>query len=122
MADVAGAGAFLHGLVLRRPLGLRRRLRSHMSAPSELEVKQALRHSLRKRLMPIFLASQPLSPKEAARLVGEPLSSVAYHVKVLVKFQFLVLHSTEPVRGAQKSYYILNEAILSLDSVRDLMV
>jgi predicted transcriptional regulator len=93
-----------------------------MSLPSDPEVEKALKHPLRKRLVPIYLASQPLSPKEAARLVGEPLSSVAYHVNELVKFRFLVFHSSEAVRGTQKSYYILNDGIPNIRGVKELLV
>jgi predicted transcriptional regulator len=92
-----------------------------MSLPSTSETKQALNHPLRRQLLPIFVANQPLSPREAARLVGEPLPSVSYHVRELVKAGFLVLHSREPVRGALKNYYVPSEDILNLPSVRKLL-
>lgn len=92
-----------------------------MALPSDLEVKKALRHPLRRQLVLILLASQPLSPTEAARLVGEPLSSVAYHMKELVRFRFLVLDSSEAVRGTEKSFYILNDGITDLRGVKELL-
>lgn len=90
-----------------------------MPLPSDAEMKQALGHPLRRQLIPIFVGNQPLSAREAARLVGEPLPSVAYHVKELVRLGILVLHSREPVRGALKNYYVPNEEILELPSIKE---
>lgn len=53
--------------------------------------------------------------------MGEPLPSVSYHVRVLVKLRFLVLYSREPVRGAVKNYYVPNEEILGIPSVKALL-
>jgi predicted transcriptional regulator len=92
-----------------------------MPLPADAQVKQALRQPLRRRLIPVFIENQPLSPREAARLLGESLPSVAYHVRELVKLQFLVLHSREPVRGALKNYYVPNEEILELPSIKELI-
>ena len=92
-----------------------------MSPPSDSDVRQALKHPLRRRLMPIFFANRPLSPREASRLVGKPLSNVSYHIGVLVKYQFLVLHSKEPVRGTEKSYYVPNEEVIDLPLVKNLL-
>lgn len=92
-----------------------------MSLPSPDEARKALKNPLRRRLLPVFIANQPLSPKEAAALIGEPLPSVSYHVKKLVKLHLLVLHSREPVRGAIKNYYVPNEAILDLPSIREIL-
>jgi hypothetical protein len=72
-------------------------------------------------LIALFVANHPLSPREAARLLGQPLGPVAYHVKELVRFHFLVLHSREPVRGALKNYYVPSEEILGLPSVKELI-
>ena len=92
-----------------------------MSRPSDTEANQALRHFLRRRLFRTFVANQPLSPREAASLVGEPLALVSYHVRELVKFNFLILSSREPVRGALKNYYIPNEDVLEIPSVKRLL-
>lgn len=85
-------------------------------------MKQALAHSLRCRLFVIFAARHPLSPREAASLVGEPLTRVSYHVKELVKLNFLFLSGREPVRGALKNYYVPNEEALEHPGVKKLLV
>jgi hypothetical protein len=96
--------------------------KSHMPNLTNAEVAQALRHPLRRRLFSIFVANQPLSPREAAGIVGEPLALVSYHVKQLVEFKFLVLSSREPVRGALKNYYLPNEEVLDLPTVKELLI
>lgn len=92
-----------------------------MPLPADAQVKRALGQPLRRRLIEIFIENQPLSPREAARLLGEPLPPVAYHVRELVKLQFLILHSREPVRGALKNYYVSNEEILELPRIKELI-
>ena len=92
-----------------------------MPLPSSSEMERALRHPLRRQLIAIFIANQPLSPREAASLVGKPLTLVAYHIRELVKLHFLVLHSREPVRGALKNYYVTNEETLELPMVKELL-
>lgn len=76
---------------------------------------------MRRRLLPLFVDNQPLSPREAAGIVGKPMALVSYHVKKLVKFKFLILSSREPVRGALKNYYVPNEDVLDLPAVRRLL-
>ena len=93
-----------------------------MSLPSATEASKALKHPLRRQLIPIFAANEPLSPREAAQLVREPLTLVSYHVKELVKLKFLVLSSREQVRGVLKNYYVLNENVLDLPKVQRLIV
>lgn len=92
-----------------------------MSPPSDSEVKKFLKNPLRRRLLPIFIENYPLSPREAADLLGEPLPTVSYHVKRLVTLKFLILHSREPVRGALKNYYVPNEEILDHPRVKELL-
>ena len=85
------------------------------------EVAQALKHPLRRKLVRAFGAVHPLSPKEASHQIGAPLSDVCYHVRVLVDFGFLALHSKEQVRGAQKNYYVPNREVLNSPKVEALL-
>lgn len=89
-----------------------------MSVLTKVEVAQALKHPLRLRLLPVFFANRPLSPEEASRIIDAPLSDVSYHVRVLVKFKFLVLHHKEPVRGAVKHYYLPTDEVLNSPIVK----
>jgi predicted transcriptional regulator len=91
----------------------------HMSNLTKAEVAQALKHPLRQKLLPVFIANRPLSPKEAAHLLEEPLSDVSYHVKVLVDYGFLVLRAQAQIRGALKSYYLPNDETLNSTFVKE---
>lgn len=92
-----------------------------MPNPTKSEVAQALKHPLRRALLPVFLENRPLSATEAARLIGATLSDVSYHVRVLVEYEFLVLHSTEDIRGAKKSFYLPNDEILGSPIVKEFL-
>ncbi len=92
-----------------------------MPFPSDTEVRRALRHPLRRQLLPIYIGNRPLSPKEASRLVGQRLSTVSYHVRVLVKYRFLILLKQEAARGSTKHYYIPNDEIVSMPIVKELL-
>lgn len=83
------------------------------------EIKQALKHPLRRRLMPAFIANRFLSPKEAADLIEASVTDVAYHVRVLVKYKFLVLRAKGQKRGAQKSYYLPNDELLNSSVLKE---
>ncbi len=45
------------------------------------------------------------SPNELAKELGEGLSQVSYHVKVLKDYETITLVKTEPRRGAVEHYY-----------------
>jgi len=90
-----------------------------MSNLSKADIAQALKHPLRRRLLPAFIANRPLSPKEASRLLKAPLSDVSYHVKVLVEYEFLVLRARAQVKGAVKSYYLPNDEVLNSSIVKE---
>ena len=92
-----------------------------MPALTKVEVAQALKHPLRLQLLPVFIANSPLSPKEASGLIDASLSDVSYHVRVLVKFRFLVLYEEERVRGALKSYYLPNDEVLKSPLVKQFL-
>jgi hypothetical protein len=92
-----------------------------MSALTKVEVAQALKHPLRLQLLPIFIANRPLSPKDASRIIEAPLADVSYHVRVLVKFRFLVLNDKEQVRGAVKRYYLPNDEVVNSQIVKQFL-
>jgi hypothetical protein len=48
---------------------------------------------------------RPWSPRELERELGEGLSQVSYHVKVLHDFELIELVDTQPRRGAVEHYY-----------------
>jgi DNA-binding transcriptional ArsR family regulator len=65
---------------------------------------KALAHPLRADILAI-LNERVASPNELAKGLGEGLSQVSYHVKVLNECECLELVKTEPRRGAVEHYY-----------------
>ncbi len=65
---------------------------------------RALGHPLRADLL-ASLNEKVASPNELAKQLGEGLSQVSYHVKVLLECDCLELVKTEPRRGAVEHYY-----------------
>jgi DNA-binding transcriptional ArsR family regulator len=67
-------------------------------------IAKALSHSLRVQLLTI-LNDRTASPNELAKELGEGLSQVSYHVKVLKDFKMVEMVKTEPRRGAIEHFY-----------------
>jgi DNA-binding transcriptional ArsR family regulator len=65
---------------------------------------KALAHPLRADILAI-LNERVASPNELAKGLGEGLSQVSYHVKVLHQCDCIELVNTEPRRGAVEHYY-----------------
>ena len=65
---------------------------------------RALGHPLRAHALGI-LNERTASPNELAKALGEGLSQVSYHVKVLSECGCIELVKTEPRRGAVEHYY-----------------
>lgn len=68
------------------------------------KVIKALGHPLRQRILQA-LTDRVASPSEVAKEIGEPLSNVSYHFKILVKCKAVELVRTQPVRGALEHFY-----------------
>lgn len=62
-----------------------------------------------------------MSPSQASALVGAPVDRVAYHVRVLADYGFLVLRAQQQVRGALKSYYIPDDRLMDSAVVREFL-
>lgn len=65
---------------------------------------KALSHPLRERIL-AKLNERVASPNQLAQELGEGLSQVSYHVKVLKDFECIELVRTEPRRGAVEHFY-----------------
>jgi DNA-binding transcriptional ArsR family regulator len=65
---------------------------------------KALAHPLRFQAL-IILNERIASPNELSKELGEGLSQVSYHVKVLLDADCIELVKTEPRRGAVEHYY-----------------
>ncbi len=66
----------------------------------------ALRHPLRRRILQAMAEDpQPISPRELATSLDQPLGSVSYHVRVLADCSVLELVGTRQVRGSMQHFY-----------------
>lgn len=73
--------------------------------PTQVLLK-ALRHPLRRQLLRCYLeARKPISPKELATSMKQPLSNVSYHVRELAKFGVVEIAEEEQVRGSVQHFY-----------------
>jgi len=68
------------------------------------DLVKSLAHELRAEILAI-LNELMASPNELAKELGEGLSQVSYHVKVLKDYKVITLVKTEPRRGAVEHYY-----------------
>jgi DNA-binding transcriptional ArsR family regulator len=65
---------------------------------------KALSHPIRMQILTI-LHKRVASPNQIAQELGEGLSQVSYHVKVLREFDCIELVDTKPRRGAVEHFY-----------------
>jgi DNA-binding transcriptional ArsR family regulator len=61
-------------------------------------------HPLRRRIW-YAMTEHPISPRELADELQEPVNDVAYHVRVLRDLGIIELAGTRPVRGATQHFY-----------------
>jgi DNA-binding transcriptional ArsR family regulator len=65
----------------------------------------ALRHPLRRDILRQMASTKAISPRELALALGQPLSRVSYHVRVLADRAAVVLVRTEPSQGSMQHFY-----------------
>lgn len=70
---------------------------------------QVMKHPTRRAALMAYRDKGPIAPVEVALEVRRPISEVSYHSRELLKYGFIELVRTEPVRGATKSYYVATE-------------
>lgn len=100
--------ATIGGVALPAKSKTPKRSKRGKKAKSKRGVNQALvkslAHELRAEILAI-LNERMASPNELAKELGEGLSQVSYHVKVLKDYEVIRLVKTEPRRGAVEHYY-----------------
>jgi predicted ArsR family transcriptional regulator len=78
-------------------------------------------HPLRRRIWYAMAEQRPISPRELADELKEPVNDVAYHVRRLRDLGIIELAGTRPVRGATQHFYrIVRRPYLSNEEVKDL--
>jgi DNA-binding transcriptional ArsR family regulator len=78
--------------------------RAKRASGVDQRIVKALAHELRVEILTI-LNERVASPNELAKELGEGLSQVSYHVKVLKDYECITLVKTVPRRGAVEHYY-----------------
>ena len=99
------------------PVAPKTKPRTNSKRGEKLEQRlfKALAHPLRFQAL-IILSERVASPNELSKELGEGLSQVSYHVKVLLESDCIELVKTEPRRGAVEHYYrATSRAFLSDD-------
>lgn len=69
------------------------------------DLLNALRHPIRRQILREMENGEPASPRELAASIGQPLSNVSYHVRVLANCGVLTLIRTRQVRGSMQHFY-----------------
>ena len=83
---------------------------------------QALEHDLRLRIMRLSIErSGPLTPREASGDLAAPLSSVAYHFKVLAGVKALSPGEPPSAGGAAQCAYSPNPLIFEIPVVKEIL-
>jgi DNA-binding transcriptional ArsR family regulator len=70
---------------------------------------KAMSHPLRRKVLQHIRDKGEKSPVEVSWELAEELHSVSYHVRELLKLDYLERVRTEQVRGAIKSYYVATD-------------
>ncbi len=76
-----------------------------MATTDDSALLSALRHPLRRRILRLMEAEEPISPRQISTQLEHPLSNVSYHVRVLADCSAIALVFTEPVRGSMQHFY-----------------
>jgi DNA-binding transcriptional ArsR family regulator len=79
-------------------------LKRETASAVDSRLAKALAHPLRVQLL-AALNQGVASPNELAKKLGEPLTNVSYHVRMLHDLGCIELVETEPRRGALEHYY-----------------
>jgi DNA-binding transcriptional ArsR family regulator len=77
---------------------------------------KALGHELRRKIMRkcVERPDSPVSPREVSAELGESLSNVSYHVRVLAICEAVTLVDKKPVRGSMQHFYLPSPKFIGL--------
>jgi predicted ArsR family transcriptional regulator len=78
-------------------------------ATGDERLHKALMHPMRVRILLILEEKGPHSPNQLSKILDESLNLVAYHVRVLEKYELIELVDTKQRRGATEHFYALTE-------------
>jgi DNA-binding transcriptional ArsR family regulator len=78
---------------------------TNLNRSDDNDLLMALRHPLRRQILRAMGAERAISPRQISRALGQPLSNVSYHVRVLADRGTIALVNTKPVRGSMQHFY-----------------
>jgi len=78
---------------------------TNLNRSDDNDLLVALRHPLRRAILREMADDEAISPREIASALGQPLSNVSYHVRVLADCAAVSLVGTKPVRGSMQHFY-----------------
>jgi DNA-binding transcriptional ArsR family regulator len=76
-----------------------------LNRSDENNLRVALRHPLRRRILRQMTSREAISPLELSENLGKPLSNVSYHVRVLADCAAVTLVGTIPKSGSMQHFY-----------------
>src|SRR5262245_40494098 len=79
----------------------------------------AVNHPLRRKVLrALHDSNEALSPKRLAQILGEGLSNVSYHMKVLAKRHAVKKTRSRQIRGAREGFFVSrvagNERVIAI--------
>lgn len=92
----------------RRKKVAKKRRDEHGNGQTDLssEALRALNHQVRRQILRFLHEPDgPRSPIRVAKKLGEPVNSISYHFKELLKRDIIALKKTIPARGAVEHVY-----------------
>ena len=92
------------GVALPAKTSIKKKVKGKAKTGVDQRLVKALAHPLRVEILAI-LNERMASPNELSKELGEGLSQVSYHVKVLKDYECIEMVKTEPRRGAVEHYY-----------------
>ncbi len=108
----------------RKKFDARHPRQSKNKGDQALSIKQrlikAMSHPLRAKIL-AYMNECEWSPNGLSEELGEPLSNVSYHVKVLRDFELIELTREEPRRGAVEHFYrAVERTLVKLDMAKSM--
>jgi len=74
-------------------------------AAVDVKLMKALGHPIRQRILQELTRSEEASPSQIAQAIGEPLTNVGYHTRVLVKCDAIELVRTDVAGSSVEHFY-----------------
>lgn len=76
-----------------------------MTRDLQTNLIKALVHPTRRQILKTMAKHSPISPRQLSGQIGEPLSNVGYHVRVLAANDLVQLVDEVPVGGSMQHFY-----------------